>query len=656
MTMTLGSDAAAVERRKLLAAGFLPIPCIGKRPAPAGWQDLKATDALIEKWVKAYPDAVNTGVLCRTAPTVDIDVTDPDAAAEIEAMVFDVVGEKCAVRFGKRPKRAILFKAEKSFPKAATPAFTAPNGDACKVEILGNGQQVVVAGTHPDTKEAYVWHGELGERASLPVLTQEKAEIIISKAAEIMRARGWQEATKPSLNGATGAAAPATAAAVEFDTMYGERERKYASAALAGSSRDLAAMMKDSGRNDALNRFAFRLGTLAARGWIDRHHVEVELTNAAQACGLVKEDGIRSVRATIASGLGDGLKCPADDLDAPKAPLAPDGAPKVSEPPRSIRFSRFSEFKPSKGVRYVVKGIIPASGLCIFWGPPKCGKSFLVFDMVAHVSAGWQYRGRRVKQCAVAYCALEGQTGFEARVEAFRQAHKIDDIPLFISGDRLQLPNDGPALIASIRAQLGETLPGIVVLDTLNRSLIGSENDPADMARYVQAADAIRDAFGCVVIIVHHCGIEGTRPRGHTSLTGAADAQIKVVRDDTGNVISLVEWLKDGAEGDELVSRLETVNVGTDEDGEEVSSCVIRPAEKPKATPHGPTLTKNQATMFRILHDAGRAGLTTDEWYELTREAGIGRHRRADLVDIRSQLKAKGLVREFNGRWHVNHS
>jgi hypothetical protein len=26
---------------------------------------------------------------------------------------------------------------------------------------------------------------------------------------------------------------------------------------------------------------------------------------------------------------------------------------------------------------YLVKGLIPRVGLCVFWGPPKCGKSFL---------------------------------------------------------------------------------------------------------------------------------------------------------------------------------------------------------------------------------------------------------------------------------------
>ncbi len=64
---------------------------------------------------------------------------------------------------------------------------------------------------------------------------------------------------------------------------------------------------------------------------------------------------------------------------------------------------------------------------------------------------------------------------------------------------------------------------------TLNKSLLGSESKDADMSNYIRAAEAIRDAFQCVVMIVHHCGLDETRPRGHTSLPGAVDAQLSVV-------------------------------------------------------------------------------------------------------------------------------
>jgi hypothetical protein len=322
---------------------------------------------------------------------------------------------------------------------------------------------------------------------------------------------------------------------------------------------------------------------------------------------------------------------------------------------KAIRFRRFADVHLTTAARYVVKGIVPAAGLVVVWGPPKCGKSFFVFDMVAHVAADWQYRGRRVKQCPVIYFALEGQLGFEARIEAFRQAHKVDDIPFHISADRIQLPHDGAAIIRAIRDQFADVIPGVVVLDTLNRSITGSENDPADMGQYVQAADAIREAFGCVVVVIHHCGVEGSRPRGHTSLTGAADAQIAVKRDDVGSIVATVEFMKDGPEGDEIVSRLEHTVVGTDEEGDDVTSCVVRPAKPVAAAPREPKLTKNEATMFGILHDAGQTGMTTEQWDDAGYLAGVGTVRRADRHDARHGLKRKNRVREFASKWTVNH-
>jgi AAA domain len=158
------------------------------------------------------------------------------------------------------------------------------------------------------------------------------------------------------------------------------------------------------------------------------------------------------------------------------------------------------------------------------------------------------------------------------------------------------------------------TDPALVVLDTLNRSLRGSENDSKDMAAYIAAADAIREAFDCAVVIVHHCGIDGTRPRGSTALSGAVDAQLSVKRDASDAIIVEVEFLKDGPPGEIIASKLQVVEVGKDVDDEIISSCVVVPADAPKIVETGPKLTKNEQTMYSILRDAGQGGLTTDEW------------------------------------------
>ena len=181
----------------------------------------------------------------------------------------------------------------------------------------------------------------------------------------------------------------------------------------------------------------------------------------------------------------------------------------------------FDEIKLGAESRCLIKGLIPRVGLSVIWGPPKCGKSFWVFDLAMHVALGWPYRDRRVQQGAVVYCAFEGQTGIQARVEAYRQSFPIETdepVPFYLQPVTLDLVADHKELIAAVKRQLETTNPVLVVLDTLNRSLRGSENDSKDMAAYIAASDAIRAAFNCAVAIVHHCGIDGTRPRGSTAL------------------------------------------------------------------------------------------------------------------------------------------
>ena len=240
---------------------------------------------------------------------------------------------------------------------------------------------------------------------------------------------------------------------------------------------------------------------------------------------------------------------------------------------------RFGAVLLASTAAYVVKGVIPRSGITVVWGPPKCGKSFWTFDLAMHVALGLPYRGRRVHQGAVVYLALEGGHGFRTRIEAFRKCHDVTDAPFYLIINRTNLVRDHRELIDDVRSQVGATAPALVVIDTLNRSLAGSESKDEDMAAYIQAADAVREAFDCAVIIVHHCGVDGTRPRGHTSLTGAADAQHAVTRDVANNITVTVEWLKDGPEGAIIVSRLEQVEVGTDEDGEPITSCVVVQAD-----------------------------------------------------------------------------
>jgi len=235
---------------------------------------------------------------------------------------------------------------------------------------------------------------------------------------------------------------------------------------------------------------------------------------------------------------------------------------------------------------YIIKGVIPRVGLVVIWGPPKCGKSFWTFDAMLHAALGREYRGRRTTAGQVVYLALEGQDGFGDRAEAFRQRHLDDEEavpPLYLIKERTDLVRDHVELIKCIKAQCGT--PSAVVIDTMNRSLVGSESKDEDMAAYIKAADTIGEAFKCAVIIIHHCGIDGTRPRGHTSLTGAADVQISIKRDEANNIVATVDYAKDMPEGAMIASKLEVIELGGDQDGDQITSCAVLPVEITEVKP-----------------------------------------------------------------------
>jgi hypothetical protein len=261
----------------------------------------------------------------------------------------------------------------------------------------------------------------------------------------------------------------------------------------------------------------------------------------------------------------------------------------------------FDSIEVSKTPNYLVKGILPRTGLAVVWGPPKCGKSFWVFDLVMHVAIGRKYRGRRVQQGRVVYLALEGGSGFAARIEAWKRrcldGHK-HAVPFFLLDTPLALVADHGELIAAIREQLHDEPPAVVTIDTLNRSLTGSENKDEDMGAYIRAADAVRVAFNCLVIIIHHCGVANNRPRGHTSLAGADDAQIAVQRDKEGIITATVEHMKDAEAGAVIASKLEPVELGNDDDGDPISSCIIVATESVTA---GAKLSKVNGFAFELL-------------------------------------------------------
>src|SRR5262245_45004262 len=188
-------------RHQLRAAGYCPIPLYGKAPPAFGynnttkglarWQQLQdVTPEQIEMWERTWPDAGNTGLLTRHTPTLDLDILNEEAARAIENLTRNLYEERgrILVRIGKAPKRAIPFRTDEPFAKIAA-NVVAPNGRIEKIEFLGDGQQVVVFGIHPETKQPYEWHGGApGQiaRQDLPRIGEGEARHLADTAVDLL--------------------------------------------------------------------------------------------------------------------------------------------------------------------------------------------------------------------------------------------------------------------------------------------------------------------------------------------------------------------------------------------------------------------------------------------------------------------------------------
>tara|TARA_R110000868_G_scaffold35458_5_gene127090 strand:- start:12 stop:1076 length:1065 start_codon:yes stop_codon:yes gene_type:complete len=229
--------------------------------------------------------------------------------------------------------------------------------------------------------------------------------------------------------------------------------------------------------------------------------------------------------------------------------------------------------------RWLVNGLLPYPGVIGMSGHPKTGKTFCGLGLSAHIASGTAYRGREVTKGAVVYVMAEGGEAAQDRKEAIR----IDmfggedvDLPIYLITTPVDINNDHQTVIQIIGQELGDVMPVAVFVDTLNATLFGSENNDEDMSGYMRGLHAIKAAFNCSVIVVHHLAKkESSGGRGHGSFLGALDTLLVIKETATGNFTLTVSMMKDGAKGAILTNRLKTVIIGQDDEGEDITSCVV---------------------------------------------------------------------------------
>lgn len=179
-----------------------------------------------------------------------------------------------------------------------------------------------------------------------------------------------------------------------------------------------------------------------------------------------------------------------------------------------------------------IKGIFPSDSFVVLWGQSGSGKSFLALDWALSTASGIDWMGHETRQGRVVYVAAEGAAGIRKRCLRWLDYHQLPEPEQFaLIPDAYNLVDQAEtAELISTIDQYGKEPPALVVIDTLNRNMAGSESDDGDMAAFIKSCTTVQKHYNCAVIVIHHTGWNTERERGHSSLRAAADTMISTDR------------------------------------------------------------------------------------------------------------------------------
>lgn len=594
-----------------IGLSVFPLRERGKKPIVDTWtkyQKERAPIDVLVQWWREYPNA-NIAVAC--GPVSGVLVLDVDGDIGREAL------EALEGKHGKLPStwRSLTGKGEHYWFRY--PAGRRIGNSAHKLgaglDTRGQGGYVVAPGSVHENGNEYRWAVPPSEKiAEVPAWLLD----IIDPPAKPKPAR----------------------LIVDNEAAHSDA---YLDKAING---EVGRLMRapEGTRNDQLNRTAFSLGQLVGGGAIDERYVEGLLLRIALQIGLTETESI----ATIASGIEKGKSQPRgipplrfESSRRSSSPMAAAVAASTEVPEDGgLRLVSAAEIALETGQPYLLKGLIHRGDASVLYGQSGCGKTFLALYIAQAIATGRSIFGRRVKQAPVALFALEGSAGLAKRLVASQNTHGSAP-DLFVYRKPITLFQN-PGILGEVVAGIQDCCAALVIFDTLSRTMAGAnENAPEDMTYMVAAFDLIRERTGAHVMLVHHSGKnEANGARGHSSLKAAVDVEMEV-ENDNGRRCMRVTKGRDDAGGQEYGFNLRVDDLGADDDGDRITTCVVEESltEPQKKPERAPKLTSFEGLLLKDFNNLPREWVRPEDGMPMVngvdREALVGELKRKGRLD-----------------------
>lgn len=559
------------ERLVELGYTVLPIKPGSKRPDIKDWPRHATTAANVVAWYSNGRAQHGVGINARNTPAIDVDVLDPQVAGAM-ADAIDAIfpGHSLLIRTGMAPKFLIPFRSDEPFRKLVSQTYTDGKNDH-KVEILGDGQQFVAYAIHPDTQKSYQWFDGLSDTGIRAVPRDELPVLTAALATQAIEAFELLAAERVSVGAWTLKAGAVPLEAADNARVHDDPFAQHS----APTNLSLT----------GVNWLIAHENPEDYEPWIDvgmRLHHQFEGSDE----GLAIWDAWSTAGTTYAKesceehwqSFGNGSHVPRTLrglLDKHGQPPKEEHKPRAkSENPFAIH--KWEDYKQDYlSTPWIVKGVLPQAEVGILYGPSGSGKTFFVLDLAATIARGADWRGRKVSACRVVYVAAEAREGVKKRMDAYDQH-------VCAEGDRPDIIASAPNLLSTDAAEMAKAIghAGLIILDTMAASHSGDENSAKDMGLFLAACKDLSHATGAMVLAVHHTGKEDSKGmRGSSALFAGADFVMEVFKNDKEHG-AMLSKSRDDATGASFSFVLKRVVVGQDDEGDDVTTCVVEPLKK----------------------------------------------------------------------------
>lgn len=234
----------------------------------------------------------------------------------------------------------------------------------------------------------------------------------------------------------------------------------------------------------------------------------------------------------------------------------------------------------------LVEDFMTIGSMAVLYGDSNSGKTFFALSLAAHIATGQPFFKRQIDPGLVVYLASEAPGSIRSRMQAIKKhfgcsLENLAMVPVPLNfyanqGDA----NDVIELVKTIEEIKSQPVR-LIIGDTLARMSAGAnENSGEDMGPVMARFDAVANATGAAMLIIHHNGKDQAKgARGWSGIRAHIDTEIEVMEKDGVRSATITKQRELPGKGEVIYFRLEVVEMGITKFGKLATTCVAVPDE-----------------------------------------------------------------------------